>query len=53
MIHIEIEPVWRFKRNDDPQSILVMLDFLNEVRVTGKIGRPLSEPVFPIGTRGI
>jgi len=39
MIHIEIEPVWRFKRNDDPQSILVMLDFLNEVRVTGKIGR--------------
>jgi molybdate transport repressor ModE-like protein len=39
MIHIEIEPVWRFKRNDDPKSILVMLDFLNEVRVTGKIGR--------------
>jgi molybdate transport repressor ModE-like protein len=39
MIHIEIEPVWRFRRNDDPQSILVMLDFLNEVRVTGKIGR--------------
>jgi len=39
MIHIEIEPVWRFKRDDDPQSILVMLDFLNEVRVTGKIGR--------------
>jgi len=42
MIHIEIEPVWRFKRNDDPQSILVMLDFLNEVRVTGKIG-PAAE----------
>ncbi len=39
MIHVEIEPVWRFKRNDDPQSILVMLDFLNEVRVTGQIGR--------------
>ena len=39
MIHIEIEPVWRFKRDDDPQSILVMLDFLNEIRMTGKIGR--------------
>src|ERR1700693_2493206 len=39
VIHIEIEPVWRFKRKDDPQSILVMLDFLNEVRVTGKIGQ--------------
>lgn len=39
MIHIEIEPVWRFRRHDDPQSILVMLDLLNEVRVTGKIGR--------------
>src|ERR1700722_13620947 len=39
MIHIEIEPVWRFKRDNDTQSILVMLDFLNEIRVTGKIGR--------------
>ncbi len=39
MIQIQIEPIWRFKRNDDTQSILVMLDFLNEIRVTGKIGR--------------
>src|SRR5437868_10254518 len=39
MIHIEIDPVWRFKRDDDTESILVMLDFLNEVRITGKIGR--------------
>jgi len=39
MIHIEIEPVWRFKREGDAESILVMLDFLNEIRVTGKIGR--------------
>src|SRR6202167_4009633 len=38
MIHIEIEPVWRFKRDDTP-TILVMLDFLNEIRVTGRIGR--------------
>lgn len=39
MIHIEIEPVWRFKRDADPESVLIMLDFLNEIRVTGKIGR--------------
>ncbi|HEY4361201.1 MAG TPA: substrate-binding domain-containing protein [Bryobacteraceae bacterium] len=39
MIHIEIEPVWRFKRGESAESILVMLDFLNEIRVTGKIGR--------------
>jgi molybdate transport repressor ModE-like protein len=39
MIHIEIDPVWRFKRGEEPRSILVMLGFLNEIRVTGKIGR--------------
>src|SRR6202167_1908366 len=38
MIHVEIEPVWRFNRDRDRQSILVMLDFLNEIRVTGKLG---------------
>ena len=36
-IRIEIEPVWRFHRDD--QSMLVMLDFLNEIRSTGKITR--------------
>lgn len=36
-IRIEIEPVWRFHRNN--QSMLVMLDFLNEIRSTGKITR--------------
>ncbi len=39
MIRIEIEPVWRFKREGDPNSTLVMLDLLNEIRLTGKIGR--------------
>ena len=39
MIRIEIEPVWRFKKDDDSQSIRIMLNFLNEIRVTGKIGR--------------
>ena len=52
MIHIEIEPVWRFKRDDDTQSILVMLDFLNEIRVTGKIGLP-NALACPTVTRGI
>ncbi len=39
MIRIEIEPVWRFKREGHPASNLVMLDLLNEIRVTGKISR--------------
>jgi molybdate transport repressor ModE-like protein len=36
-IRIEIEPIWRFHRDD--RSMLVMLDFLNEIRSTGKITR--------------
>ena len=38
-IRIEIEPVWRFRREDDGRTTLVMLDFLNEIRATGKITR--------------
>src|ERR1700749_3828680 len=38
-IRIEIEPVWRFRREDSGQSMLVILDFLNEIRATGKITR--------------
>lgn len=38
MIRIDIAPTWRFRR-DDGRSILVMLDFLNEIRVTGKISK--------------
>ena len=37
MIRIEIEPVWRFRRDGDPGSMSVMLDVLNEIRATGKI----------------
>ena len=37
VIEVEIEPVWRFKRREDQQSLLVMLDFLGEIRATGKI----------------
>jgi molybdate transport repressor ModE-like protein len=39
LIRIEIAPTWRFKRDDDAQTALVMLDLLNEIRVTGKISR--------------
>src|ERR1700685_3267056 len=39
MIRVEIEPMWRFKREGDPTSTLVMLNLLSEIRVTGKIGR--------------
>ena len=34
---IQIEPVWRFTQDQDSRSMLVMLDFLNELRATGKI----------------
>ena len=37
MIRVDIEPVWRFRRDAEPQSVLIMLDFLNDIRVTGKI----------------
>jgi molybdate transport repressor ModE-like protein len=37
MIRIDIQPVWHFRRDDEEQSMLVMLDFLNEIRGTGKI----------------
>jgi len=37
MIQIEIEPVWRFRRGEDAQSLQIMLDFLAEIRATGKI----------------
>ncbi len=37
MIRIEIDPVWRFRRDEHPQPVHVMLDLLNEIRLTGKI----------------
>lgn len=39
MFRIEIEPVWHFRREADAQEMLVMLDFLNEIRSTGKLTR--------------
>ncbi len=43
MIRIEIEPVWRFRRDEDSASMLIMLDFLNEIRASGKITRAADE----------
>ena len=37
MFRIEIEPVWRFRREADAQGMMVMLDLLNDIRATGKI----------------
>lgn len=37
MIRIEIAPQWRFRRDGDPSSTLVLLDLLNEIRASGKI----------------
>jgi molybdate transport repressor ModE-like protein len=36
-MRITIEPVWHFRRDDGSQSVRVMLDFLNDIRATGKI----------------
>jgi molybdate transport repressor ModE-like protein len=36
-MRIEIEPVWRFRKDGDAEPMPVMLDFLNEIRATGKI----------------
>jgi molybdate transport repressor ModE-like protein len=39
LIHVEIEPLWRFRRDNNPQSLLIILTLLSEIRATGKIGR--------------
>lgn len=43
MIRVEIAPQWRFRRDDDPQAMLVLLDFLNEIRATGTITRAAAQ----------
>lgn len=37
MLHIEIEPIWRFHKDGSPQTIVVMLTVLNEIRTTGNL----------------
>src|SRR5258705_2998195 len=36
-IDIDIETVWRFRREGSPQTTVVMLGILNEIRKTGKL----------------
>src|SRR6201994_1763680 len=43
MLQIEIETVWRFHREGSPQSVVVMLGVLNEIRKTGKITAAASD----------
>ncbi|MEO5924176.1 MAG: substrate-binding domain-containing protein [Bryobacteraceae bacterium] len=43
MIRIQIEPAWRFTRDEEPHSIVVMLDLLNEIRLSGKISRAATQ----------
>lgn len=37
MLHIKIEPIWRFRKDDSPQTVVIMLGVLNEIRRTGKL----------------
>lgn len=37
MIRIEIAPQWRFRRDSDPATTLVLIELLNEIRLSGKI----------------
>src|ERR1700743_908974 len=37
MLDIEIETVWRFRKEGSPQTAVVMLEILNEIRKTGKL----------------
>src|SRR5215475_6938719 len=43
MLQIEIETIWRFRKEDSPQSVTVMLGILNEIRKTGKITRAAND----------
>ncbi|MCQ0969654.1 helix-turn-helix transcriptional regulator [Paracoccus sp. TK19116] len=42
-MQIEIVPVWRFRKSDAAPPMTVMLDFLNEIRATGKITRAAEQ----------
>ena len=53
MLHIEIETVWRFHKEACPQSVVVMLGVLNEIRKTGKIASAANDVHLPTGMSGI
>ncbi|MGY3605377.1 substrate-binding domain-containing protein [Bradyrhizobium sp. Leo121] len=43
MLHIEIETIWRFHREGSPQTAVVILGILNEIRKTGKISSAATD----------
>jgi molybdate transport repressor ModE-like protein len=43
MLQIEIETVWRFRKEGSPHNVVVMLGVLNEIRKTGKITAAASD----------
>ena len=43
MLQIEIEAVWRFRREGSPRTAVIMLGVLNEIRKTGKITSAASD----------
>jgi molybdate transport repressor ModE-like protein len=38
-LRVDIETIFRFRKSDGPQSTVVLLDFLKEIRDTGKLTR--------------
>lgn len=42
-IRIVVRPGWRFHRDSDQQSMLVMMDLLREIRLTGKVTRAADQ----------
>lgn len=42
-MQVEIVPVWRFRKSEDGAPMLVMIDFLNEIRASGKITRAAEQ----------
>ena len=45
MVRVEIEPLWSFTRGGDAHAIQIPLGLLNEIRLTGKIGRAADRAV--------
>ena len=53
MLHIDIDTVWRFRKEGSPQTIVVMLRVLNEIRKTGKLTSAAADAGSPTATSGI
>ncbi len=45
-IRIEIKPGWQFQRDSDQQVMLVMMDLLREIRLTGKLTSAADQAGF-------